>query len=412
MSGAILHVDCNAFYVSCEMSENPSLRGKAVVVGGDIEARHGIVLAKSDRAKAAGIKTADTIGEAKRCCANLIILPPNYPLYMRVSREVREILGDYSGHVEPFGIDEAWVGLEGDSLAQGAQLADRIRRRIRREIGITTSVGVAANKVMAKLGSDYQKPDATTVIASADYASMVWPLSVGELLGAGGATQKKLARIGIFAIGYLAHADPENLRRMLGVCGVLLWQYANGYDRTPVAQAGAVPDVESVSHSTTTPQDLCSEEQVRRTYWVLGEAVAARLRELRLRARTVQIQLRDNAFHTLERQAKIKRPSNLADEIVCTAMALFRANYDLSCQNPLRSVGVRCADVETEDGYVQLSMFEDERRRIQQEAVERAIDAIRFRFGPFAIRRASLLEDQGIAAHFRETQPLRPFGRG
>ena len=411
MDRTILHVDCNSFYVSCEMSEDPSLRGKAVVVGGDVEARHGIVLAKSEKAKAAGIKTADTIGEAKRRCPNLIIVPPNYQLYMRVSREVRDILGDYSGHVEPFGIDEAWVGLGTDTIEQGARLADEIRRRTWEELGITTSVGVADNKIMAKLGSDYKKPDATTVIAPEDYRKIVWPLPVGELLGAGGATRARLERVGIFTIGALAEADPENLRRMLGVNGVLLWQYANGLDHSPVARTGDVPDVESISHSTTTPHDLCDEEQVRRTYWVLSEAVAARLRELRLRARTIQIQVRDNALYSFERQTKIKRPSNLASEIIQTAMALFRANYDLSRQKPLRSVGVRCADVETEDGCVQLSMFEDERRRVSQEALERAIDAIRARFGPTAIRRASLLEDRSVAAHFGETQALRPFGR-
>lgn len=411
MARTILHVDCNSFYASCEMSENPLLRGKAMVVGGDVEARHGIVLAKSDLAKAAGIKTADTIGDAKKRCANLIIVPPNYQLYIRISREVRAILGDYSGYVEPFGIDEAWVDLGTDTIRQGALLADEIRARIWREIGITTSVGVADNKIMAKLGSDYKKPDATTVIAPEDYRRIVWPLPVGELMGAGGATQTRLGRIGVFTIGALAEMDPENLRHALGINGVLLWQYANGLDHSPVAPVGAVPDIESVSHSTTTPHDLCDEDQVRRTYWVLVEAVAARLRELHLRARTVQIQLRDNALCFLQRQTKIERPSNLAAEIIQTAMDLFRANYDLSRQKPLRLVGVRCADVETEDGCVQLSMFDDEKKRVHQEAIERAIDDIRAKFGPSAIRRASLMADQAVATHFREVQPLRPFGR-
>lgn len=411
MAETILHVDCNSFYVSCEMSENPSLRGKAVVVGGDVEARHGIVLAKSEKAKAVGIKTADTIGEAKKRCPNLIVVPPNYELYVRISREVRDILGDYSGHVEPFGIDEAWVGLGTDTLRQGALLANEIRKRTWEELGITTSVGVADNKIMAKLGSDYKKPDATTVIAPEDYGRIVWPLPVGDLMGAGGATRTRLGRIGVFTIGDLAKMDPENLRRALGVGGILLWQYANGLDHSPVARTGDIPDIESVSHSTTTPHDLCDEEQVKRTYWVLVEAVAARLRELHLRARTIQIQVRDNALCSFERQTKIKRPSNLAAEIIQTAMELFRANYDLTRQKPLRLVGVRCADVETEDGCVQLSMFEDEGRRMRQEALERAIDGIRGRFGPCAIRRAALMEDRDVAAHFRDVQTVKPFGR-
>ena len=394
MDATILHADCNAFYVSCEMSENPKLRGKAVAVAGDPDARHGIILAKSDLAKQAGIKTGHAIWQAKRLCPELIVLRPNYRLYLRMSQETRRIFGDYTGHVEPFGLDEAWLGLGRDDLGRGQKAADSIRRRIWKELGITASVGVADNKIMAKLGSDYKKPDATTEIAPEDYRKIVWPLPVGELLGAGGATRARLERVGIFTIGALAEADPENLRRMLGVNGVLLWQYANGLDHSPVARTGDVPDVESISHSTTTPHDLCNEEQVKRTYWILAEAVATRLREQRFRARVIQIYVRDNGLASFQRQRKLRRPVNLASDIIQTAMELFLANYNLAFQKPIRSLGIRCADVETEDGGVQLSMFEDERRRINQEAVERTIDSIRKRFGHFSIQRGSLLGSQ------------------
>lgn len=408
MDKTILHVDCNAFYVGCELSERPSLRGKAVVVGGDEKARHGIVLAKSDKAKAAGIKTADTIWEAKKRCPGLIVLPPNYALYLRISREVRAILGDYAGNIEPFGIDEAWVGLGTDTIAQGKRCADEIRRRTWEELGITTSVGVADNKIMAKLGSDYKKPDATTVIAPADYPGVAWPLPAGALLGVGGATQTKLKRVGILTIGDLAHTPPETLRHMLGVNGVLLWRYANGLDKMPVAAAGSVPDVQSVSNSTTTPRDMCCVEDVRLTCWMLADTVAARLRALNLRARTVQIFVRDNTLFSFVRQKKLVRPTDLAAEITQTSMDLFERNYNLCVQKPLRALGVCCTDVESADGGMQLSMFTDEASRMRQEAVARAVDAIRERFGPAAIRRAALMGKSGA---LQENQMIQPFAR-
>lgn len=410
MPRTILHVDANSFYVSCEMSEKPSLRGKAVVVGGDAEARHGIVLAKSDKAKAAGIKTGLVLWQAKMKCPNLIVLQPNYRLYLRMSRELRGIMGDYSGHIEPFGLDEAWIGLGPEPIEEGKRIADEIRRRAWAELGITVSVGVADNKIMAKLGSDYKKPNATTVIAPKDYEHIVWPLPVEDLLYVGSATEKKLHRMAIYTIGDLVNAPLNVLTDNLGVNGEMIWRFAAGLDTSEVASTTYSPDIKSIGNSTTTPRDLVTVEDVNLTMWVLAESVAERLREHGFRAKTIQIYVRDNSLISFERQMRLKRPTMLADEIAHAAMALFCANYNLNCQPPLRSIGVRGADLVTDDGNVQLSMLADETRRINQELIEHAVDGIRRRFGHFAIQRASMLGDRIGGINPKDDHIIHPVG--
>jgi DNA polymerase-4 len=410
MPRTILHVDANAFYVSCEMSENPSLRGKAVVVGGDAEARHGIVLAKSDKAKATGIKTGHVLWQAKQLCPGLIVLPPNFRLYLRMSRELRTIMGDYSGHVEPFGLDEAWVGLGPEPIDEGRRIADEIRRRAWKELGITVSVGVANNKVFAKLGSDYKKPDATTVITPEDYARIVWPLPVGDLLYVGSATKEKLLRVGINTIGKLANAPRDWLTKTLGVNGDMVWRFASGLDTSEVASTGSSPDIKSIGNSTTTPRDLISIDDIRLTVWVLAESVAERLREHGFRAKTIRIYIRDNNLVGFERQTKLNRPTKLADDIARAAMDLFCANYNFLTHNPVRSVGIRGADLVTDDGNIQLSMLIDETRRINQELIEHAVDSIRHRFGHFAIQRASMLDDRIGGINPKDDHIIHPIG--
>jgi len=391
----VLHVDCNSFYVSCEMSENPKLRGKAVVVGGDEEARHGIVLAKSDLAKKHGIKTALTLMEARRMCPNLIVLPPNFALYQRMTNESREIFLDYSGKVEPFGADEAWLDIGNETFSEGVKLADEIRRRMWNELGITASVGVAGDKVMAKLGSDFRKPDGTTLIQPEDIERMVWPLPAGELLYVGWATAAKLARFDINTIGDIARAKPTDLNLLLGVKGSMIWNYANGLDRSPVCVFGEGGGAEkSISHSMTMPYDLRCADDVQRGFFTLTEAVSERIRKSGYIARTLQIYLRDSRMKSVIRRRKFKKPTCLTSEIMSAAMELFHEHYNLTTREPIRALGVAGADLFPADGMMQMSMLPDDRRRERQETLERAIDGIRDRFGHFAIRRASLLFDR------------------
>lgn len=229
----ILHSDLNCFYASVEMMLDPALRDKAVAVCGSTENRHGIVLAKSEKAKKAGVKTGMVNWEAKQLCPNLIVVPPQYDQYKKYSELTKNIYRRYTDLVEGFGMDEAWCDVTGCQKT-GVEIAEEIRRSVREELGMTVSIGVSFNKIFAKLGSDMKKPDAVTIITEDDYKEKVWPLSASELLYVGPATSRKLASYGIHTIGELAATDTEFLRRLLGVNGLAIWRYAAGLDHSRV----------------------------------------------------------------------------------------------------------------------------------------------------------------------------------
>lgn len=393
----ILHADLNSFYASVECLYRPALWQKPVIVCGDPESRHGIVLAKNQPAKKTGIKTGEAIWQAKSKCPGLICLKPDYEKYLRYAHLTRDIFADYSDRIEAFGLDEAWLDVTGSQrlLGDGPSLADQIRRRVRRELGLTCSVGVSFNKIFAKLGSDLKKPDATTVISPQDYRKIVWPLPSGMLLYVGPSTRRKLGRIGVRTIGKLAAMPLEDARKILGHWGEVLWHYANGRDTSPVMHQEARADIKSVGNSTTTPRDLQDEKDVRLIFWVLAESVAARLRQHGLKGRTVQIHLRDNQLFSMERQEKLKRPTALASEISSQAMALFTRHYDW--KRPLRSVGVRACDLVSADERVQISWLSEEEKRWRQMQLEQAFDTIRSRFGHGSIQRGLMLADRDLS---------------
>ena len=406
---AIMHIDCNAFYFTCEASRKPSLHGKAVIVGGDEEARHGIVLAKSDLAKAAGIKTGNALWEARQRCPGLITLPPNYDLYLYLSKRTREIFSDYTDHVEPFGLDEAWLDLTGnETLHSATLLSEEIRKRFIRELGLTASVGIADNKIMAKLGSDYKKPNASTLIRPEDYERMVWPMPASELLYVGPSTATKLTRYGINTIGDIARSPVETMRRLLGKNGEMIHEFAHGRDMSGVAFTGHAPEIKSIGNSTTTPRDLVSDEEVRLTFWVLAESVAERLREHGFKARTVQIYIRDKELNSFERQLSLQKPTQVAHELVETGMALFKRCYNLERQPPIRSIGIRGCNLSPATGIFQMSMFEDENKRGKLEVAEATIDRIRARYGHFSIQRASMLGDRIGSINPKDDHTIHP----
>lgn len=391
MARTILHCDLNSFYASVECLYRPELFGKPVVVGGDVEARHGIVLTKNTLAKQAGVKTGEALWQAKQKCPGLICLPPDYRKYLRFSRLARNIYADYSDRIESFGIDECWISVTGSThlFGEGAQIADTIRRRLREELGITGSVGVSFNKIFAKLGSDLKKPDATTIITQENFRDVVWPLPVGELLYVGRSTQNKLENRGVFTIGELARRDVHSLRLQLGVWGETLWNFANGLDNAPVSLSGEESFIKSIGNSTTTPRDLVNEEDVKLVLFVLAESVAARLRCHGLKCRTVAIHVRNNELFSFERQGKLPAPSFISSDIVRRAMELFRQYY--TWDKPIRSIGVRGADLVTAARLVQLDLFETNKE--EQEELERTVDRLRERFGPYCIQRCALLQD-------------------
>ena len=398
MRRVILHSDMNNFYASVECLYHPELRGKPVIVCGDPELRHGIVLAKNYLAKSAGVITGEPIWQARSKCPGLVPIKANFALYLRFAHAARAIYADYTDQVEPFGLDEAWLDVTGSaSRGDGESIADEIRQRIYRELGITVSIGVSFNKIFAKLGSDLKKPDAITVITPENFRSKIWPLPAKDLLYIGPSTWGKLRRISLNTIGKVAEADPAFLRSYLGKWGDVLWTFANGLDESPVARTGEYADIKSVGHSTTTPRDLTTETDVRMTVYILAEAVAARLRELGFLCRTVQISVRDKEMTSFERQHRLSEPTCLASVLTQTAMELFRANYDWSLA--IRSVGVRAADLVSASDYRQLSLWTNINHR--QEKLERTVEDLRRRYGHFAIQRGLMLQD----AHLSDLAP-------
>ena len=392
----ILHVDMNGCYASIECFHNPSIRALPVAVGGNVEARHGIILAKNENAKKYGIKTGEALWQAREKCPGLVIVQPHYDLYLRYSRLARRIYGDYSDQVEPFGLDEAWVDVTESRHLRGSgmEIGEEIRQRVKDELGVTVSVGVSFNKVFAKLGSDYKKPDAVTEFTRQNFKERVWPLAAEELLYVGPATKKKLYDRGIITIGQIANTDPALLHSWFGKMGYVLYAFANGEDTSPVMRVTDDAIIKSIGNSTTTPRDLVNEQDASIVYYMLAESVAERLREAGFLARTVQISLRDNGLFWFERQMKLPHATCLAGELHDTAMKLLRTNYNWS--KPLRSIGVRATDLVAATSPTQLTLFEDEARRERMEQLERTVDDVRRRFGHYAICRAVCTTDKTL----------------
>lgn len=386
----ILHCDLNSFFASVELLGHPELRDAPVAVCGDPASRHGIVLAKNEAAKKYGIVTAETIWQAKKKCPELVLLPPHHDLYQTYSRRVNAIYEQYTDLVEPFSIDESWLDLTGSAHLFGGNpraIADGIRARIRRELGLTVSVGVSFNKIFAKLGSDYKKPDATTVIPPDGWQRIVWPLPVDALLFVGRAAQKVLGQYGIETIGALAACKPEMLETLMGRMGPQLHAYANGLDREPVRAAGDREEAKSVGNGTTFPRDLTSREQVRTGIALLCDSVAMRLRRAGLYAGGIQIAVRTPDFKTFSRQKQLPAPTHLMRDLTRGAMELMNAAW--KSPSPIRMLTVTAIYLSSADtACEQVDLFDTDQapRRERQEKLESAMDAIRGKFGTDAIR--------------------------
>lgn len=397
MERIILHSDCNSFYASVECLHHPEIREKPVAVGGDIEQRHGIILAKNQLAKQFHVSTGEAIWQAKQKCPELIVLPPDFPLYLRFSRLARDIYLDYSNRVEPFGLDEAWLDITSseNQKDKGERTAHEIRKRIREELGITVSIGVSYNKIFAKLGSDYQKPDAVTLITKENYRQIAWPLPVSDLLYVGPATKRKLNGFGVHTIGELAQTPVEILRSKFGKIGDVLWCFSNGLDSSPVADFQNQPVVKSIGNSTTAPRDLERDEDVKMILYVLADSVARRLREQGLKGRTIHISVRDNSLFSFTRQKTLLSYTNLTGEIAREALSLFREHYQW--KRPVRSIGISVSDLEAGTICSQTSLFCDEVKREKMERLDKALDRLKVRFGTFAVQPAVLLKDRKLS---------------
>ncbi len=376
VNNAILHVDMNNFFASVELLNRPELADLPVIVGGDEQSRRGVVLAKNQVAKALGIKTAETVFSARQKAPNLISLPPNFDQYEHYSKLARKLYERYSPYVEPFGLDECWLLLREDPDPEAT--AHLIRDEIKRTLGLTVSIGVSFTKVFAKLGSDYKKPDAVTVITRENYRDILWPLPVSSLLYVGKVTAEKLGSIGIRTIGQLAETEVRFLERLLGKTGRLLWDEANGIEEDKIALAAEKRQVKSIGNSMTLARDATSIGEITGALRWLAESVANRLESARLNGQTVQIMIKDNTFQTYTRQAKLSEPCAKRQEIFEKALELFNLNFDLSV--PIRGLGLTVTDLGSADDPVQLC-FEDLAKLQTKSKVRETVDALNERFG-------------------------------
>lgn len=389
MERVILHCDQNCFFASVELLSHPDLRDVPMAVCGDPASRHGIILAKNEPAKRFGIQTAETVWQARRKCPGLVLLPPHHKLYREYSVRVNELYGQYTDLVEPFGIDESWLDITGSMHLFGGDpvaIADELRRRVREELGLSISVGVSFNKIFAKLGSDYKKPDATTLISPENWQEIVWPLPVGAMLFVGRSAQRTLAQYGVETIGQLAACRPEMIEKLLGKLGRQMHEYANGLDRSPVRPQAEREPVKSVGNGTTFPHDLTRWEEVRAGLAALSDSVAMRLRRQGLYCSGVQVTIKDSSFRSISRQKRLESPTRLMKDIQRAAMELTRSAW--RAPTPIRMLTVTALHItESAESFEQLDLLGAGRAvsDARQEKLESAVRAIRDKFGDGSI---------------------------
>lgn len=397
MKNTILHSDLNGFYASVEVLLHPELEGLPVAVCGSVEDRHGIVLAKSEIAKKAGVKAGMAIWQAKQCCPALVAVPPHFDKYMTFSKLVRKIYARYSDMVEPFGLDENWIDVSGslELFGSAEDIAHSIRMAVKQEIGLTVSVGVSFNKVFAKLGSDMKKPDAVTVISEDNFKDKVWPLAVEELLFVGHSTKGKLNQMAIYTIGDLAKADESLIRRYLGVNGSMLWCFANGLDRSTVKHIGEAPPMQSVSHGITCNANLTTDDEVRRVMLELCQDIGFRLEDVSSLATGVQIDIKDAALTTKQFMAPLPFPTRSRRVIAETAFALYKQKY--KNEKNIRAVtvhAVRLQNMTAGADTCQLDCFGDHLQKEKLDQIEKVTDVIAKRFGARALQPADVLTNE------------------
>ncbi len=411
MGRTILHSDVNCFYASVEHLHHPELEGKPIAVGGDPESRHGIILTADYIAKKHGVKTGMALWQAKQVCPELTFIAPRMDLYLRFSRMAHEIYGDYTDLQEPYGIDESWLDVSASASVKGdgEKIAKEISNRMKKELGITVSIGISYNKIFAKLGSDYKKPDAITTMYENEFQTKAWDLPVSDLLYVGRSTHQKLARFGIKSIGDLARTDEKMLNLQLGKMGSILWAFANGYDDSPVKIENTHAPIKSVGNSTTTPRDLLTDEDVKIVLYMLSESVASRLRKNGFRCRVVEISVRDNELYSFTRQHKIMNATNITGEIAEEAYRIFKENY--IWHKPIRSIGVRGADLVTDDYWEQIDLFCSMEKREKLMKMDGAMDDLRRRFGYFCVQRGIMYQNKILSTLDAEsTHTVHPHG--
>lgn len=405
----ILHADLNSCYASVECALHPEYKQVPLAVGGEKELRHGIILAKNELAKKAGVQTGEAIWQAQKKCPQLVVVPPHYDLYKQYCEHARQIYMQYTDMVESFGPDECWLDVTGSLslFGDGAHIANEIRERIKAELDVTVSVGVSWNKVFAKFGSDYKKPDAVTVITPENYREIVWPCPVSDLLFVGPATARKLRNGGIYTIGDIAMIGLQHMKNALGKNGEALFYAANGQESAPVKKFYEAEPIRSVGNSTTPPRDMRNMNDARLVLYMLSDSVAKRLRSYGLACTGVQIYLRDVGLQCLERQKQFTHPVTNAYEICNAGLELLKNHWDFCI--PLRSIGIRGINLVPARKNVQMTLFSDEKRIQNKEVLEITADHIRARYGKESICRAVVLTDDVLGQKNKASEIIIPF---
>ena len=411
MERAIVHSDINHCYAQIEEMLNPELKQRPMAVGGSQEERHGIILAKNLHAKKYKIQTGETLDEARIKCPQLLILPPDYRRYQRITDQVKAIYREYTDRVEEYGLDEAWLDLTQSQRLFGpaSQIARTIQQRVYAELGLSISIGLSFNKIFAKMASDFVKPSGFVTITRANFQEKIYPLSVRELFYVGAATQKKLEAWGITTIGDLASRDRQFMRRYFGKVGEMLHWFALGEDISEVALASEAIPVKSVGNSVTAVHDLHTHGEARLVLRVLAESVASRLRDQGLKGKGIALSLRDIHLFRWSQQRKRARPTQLAEEILEDAEILLRQAWQNAL--PLRSIGISVFDLCLDQTGEQLDLFVDEQHRQSLLQLEKTVDGIRRRFGFEKIQRCSLLLDKPLTSfNPKQDQTIHPIG--
>lgn len=396
MARNILHCDMNNFYASVECMLSPELKQYPVAVCGSVEERHGIVLAKNYKAKAFKVATGDAVWQAKQKCPDLVVVPPHYEEYLKYSKLAKAIYCDYTNQVEPYGMDECWLDISGTKKLFGnpVDVANEIRERIKFELGLTISVGVSFNKIFAKLGSDYKRPDAVTVFEKETFREKIWGLPASDLLGVGRATTRVLNNYCIRTIGDLANSDYDFIKRILGKNGVSLWLYANGRDNSTIKDIKFVSPVKSIGHGITTVVDLSNEEEVWRVFLELTQGIGHKLRVHQKVAKAVAIYVRDNTLFSKQWQTQMQMVTQSPLVLAQYAFQLFKKRYDW--RNPIRSVTIQAINLFPQDMPQQIDLFCDYERAKKQEKLDSCVEKLRQRFGKRCIRNAVLLQELGM----------------
>lgn len=389
----ILHCDLNNFYASVECSQNPILWTNPVAVTGNPRTRHGIILAKNEVAKKFGVKTAQTIWEAKKLCPNLICLPPQFELYQQFSRRVRDIYKRFTDKVESFGPDECWLDVTHSQklFGSGEEIADKLRTLVKQETGLTISVGVSFNKYFAKLGSDMKKPDATTVISRENFKEKIWSLPCDVLIFIGKRTYPKLQKLNIYTIGDLARADENLLKIHFGILGPHYKKIANGEDCTEVTHQDFLDDTKSVGNGMTAIRDLVSREEVETLVLTLAEKVTFRMRQMNLCGRTAHLSIRNSDLTHNSRSITAQKPTDNAEDFAKMCMQLFDTFWGKLAPYSIRSIRVSMSNLSPANQSQQIDLFEFEKSE-KLKKLNASLDKIRDKYGYYAVRRAKTIE--------------------